>query len=38
MMARIFKKFPVNIKIIEDKNKFICNVREIVYKYQYYMK
>jgi hypothetical protein len=34
MIARIFNMFPV--PMIEDKRKFICKVREIVFKYQYY--
>jgi Reverse transcriptase (RNA-dependent DNA polymerase)/Endonuclease-reverse transcriptase len=36
MIARIFNMFPVPVKMIEDKRKFICKVREIVFKYQYY--
>jgi hypothetical protein len=36
MIARIFNMFPVPVKMIEDKKKFICKVKEIVYKHQYY--
>lgn len=36
MIASIFNKFPVNIQMIEDKNKFICNMRKNLYKYEYY--
>jgi len=35
-IARIFNNFPVPIKMIEDGNEFICKVKEIVWKYQYY--
>jgi len=36
MIARIFNTLPVPIKMLEDKKEFICKVKEIVYKYQFY--
>jgi hypothetical protein len=36
MIVKIFNMFSVPVKMIEDKRKFICKVREIVFKYQYY--
>jgi 2-oxoglutarate dehydrogenase complex dehydrogenase (E1) component-like enzyme len=36
MIARIFNMFPVPVNMIEDKKKFICKVKEIVSKHQYY--
>jgi hypothetical protein len=36
MIARIFNMLPVPVKMIEDEGNFICKVREIVFKYQYY--
>ena len=35
-IARIFNNFPVQIKMIEDGNEFICKVKEIVWKFQFY--
>jgi hypothetical protein len=35
-IARIFNNFPVPIKMIEDGNEFICKVKEIVWKFQFY--
>lgn len=34
-IARIFIMLPRPIKLMEEGKKFICKVREIVYKYQY---
>jgi len=36
MIARIFNTLPVPIKMLEDKKEFVCKVKEIVYKYQFY--
>ena len=36
MIARIFNMLPVNVKMLEDKNEFICKVKEIVKRYQFY--
>jgi hypothetical protein len=38
MIARIFNicSLLVCVKMIENKNEFICKVREIVKRYQYY--
>jgi hypothetical protein len=36
MIARIFNMLPVSVKMIENKNEFICKVREIVKRYQFY--
>jgi len=36
MVARIFNTFPVDVKLIDDKKEFIFNVKQIVYKYQFY--
>jgi hypothetical protein len=36
MIARIFNMLPVPVKMLDDGKKFICKVREIVYKYQFY--
>jgi hypothetical protein len=32
----ICNMFPIPVKMIEDKKKFICKVKKIVYKHQYY--
>jgi Reverse transcriptase (RNA-dependent DNA polymerase) len=36
MIARIFNALPINIKLIEEPKQFLCKIREIVYKYQFY--
>jgi hypothetical protein len=36
MIARIFNAFPVTVKLLEDRKEFLCKVKEIVYKYQFY--
>lgn len=36
MIARIFNMFPVTVKIMEDKSKVICIIKEIVYKHHFY--
>jgi hypothetical protein len=36
MIARIFNMLPVPVKMLEDKKQFMCKIREIVYKYQFY--
>jgi hypothetical protein len=38
MIARIVNMFPVPVKMIEYKRKFICKVREIVFKNRGYSK
>jgi Reverse transcriptase (RNA-dependent DNA polymerase)/Endonuclease-reverse transcriptase len=35
-IARIFNNLPVHTKLIDDRNEFICKVKEIVWKYQFY--
>ena len=36
MIARIFNMLPTPVKMIEDKKDFICKIKEIVYKQQFY--
>jgi Reverse transcriptase (RNA-dependent DNA polymerase) len=36
MISRIFNTLPVPVKMLTDKKEFICKVKEIVYKHQYY--
>ena len=36
MISRIFNMLPVTVKMLPDKKEFICKIKEIVYKYQYY--
>lgn len=36
MIARIFNMFTVNIKMLEDKKEFMCKIRAIVLRYQFY--
>jgi hypothetical protein len=36
MIARIFNMLPVPVKMLGDGKQFICKVREIVYKNQFY--
>jgi hypothetical protein len=36
MIARIFNMLLVPVKMIEDNKNFICQVKEIVHKHQYY--
>jgi hypothetical protein len=36
MISRIFNMLPVTVKMLTDKNVFICTIKEIAYKYQYY--
>jgi hypothetical protein len=36
MIARIFNMLPVPVKMLEDKKEFICKIKQIVYKNQYY--
>jgi hypothetical protein len=36
MISRIFNTLPVHVKMLTDKKEFICKIKEIVYKYQYY--
>jgi hypothetical protein len=37
MIARIFNMLPVNVKMMENKNEFICKIRDIVQSRQFYM-
>jgi hypothetical protein len=36
MIARIFNMLPVPVKMLEDNKQFICKIREIVNKNQFY--
>jgi Reverse transcriptase (RNA-dependent DNA polymerase)/Endonuclease-reverse transcriptase len=36
MTSRIFNMLPVTVKMLTDRREFICKIKEIVYKYQYY--
>lgn len=36
MIARIFNALPVSIKMLDDKKEFICQIKQIVYKHQFY--
>ena len=36
IIARIFNMLPVPVKMMDDKKKFICKIREIVYENQFY--
>jgi hypothetical protein len=36
MIARIFNMLPVPVKMLDDGKQFICKVREIVYKNQFF--
>jgi hypothetical protein len=36
MLARILHMLPVNMKMIEYKIEFICKIREIVQRHQFY--
>jgi hypothetical protein len=36
MIPRLFNALPVDIKMIEDDKEFICKIRELVLRYQFY--
>jgi len=36
MIARIFNMLPVNVKMMENKSEFICKIRDIVQRHQFY--